>query len=273
MIAVLHPGIEYSRECWLKDEGLRDAAKSGVPVLLSAFAEREMRIDRMAFEAYGYKLSEPFQHRGAPIGMQPDERGKSADSNPRYGAWLYAITGVDTKRWRQPYQKLLGKALSRKVMRFCLLTATRRRSSGLLNAGHRGGNAYARMEDGARLQKTSRGNNHPLFFCRFQMQTVMLGRPDLNDYYSGQLLLWRSAGPEFVMPYLAANPDALEARDEEGRTVVFRSIEPGDADGFANTDLLDQLVDKASLTVVDDQALTPSMSRSNGKLAGRKSSC
>ena len=258
LITVLHPGIEYSRECWLKDEGLRDAAKSGVPVLLSAFAEREMRIDRMAFEAYGYKLSEPFQHRGAPIGMQPDERGKSADSNPRYGAWLYAITGVDTKRWRRPYQKLLGKALAKSNEVLPFDGHQKEMVLGLLNAGHRGGNAYARMEDGARLQKTSRGNNHPLFFCRFQMQTVMLGRPDLNDYYSGQLLRYGAPlGLEFVMPYLATNPDAIEARDEEGRTVVFHAIEPGDADGFANTDLLTQLVDEANLTVVDDQALTP----------------
>jgi hypothetical protein len=259
IITVLHPGIEYSRECWLKDEGLREAAENGVPILLSAFAEREMCVDRMALEAYGYELSEPFQHRGAPRGMLSEESGESADPDPRYGAWLYAITGVDAKRWRQPDKKLLAKAFagSRPELLFAG-TPQRKQVVGMLHAGHRGGNAYARMEDGVRLKNTSRETNHPLFFSRFQLQSVLLGHADPNDYYAGQLLRYGAGlGVEFVMPYLAANPDALEARDEEGRTVVFHAIEYGGDAGLANTNLLAQLVNAADLGVVDDQALTP----------------
>jgi hypothetical protein len=66
-----------------------------------------------------------------------------------------------------------------------------------------------------------------------------------------------SLGVDFVMPYLAANPAVLEARDEEGQTLVFHAIEEGDDEGSANTDLLAQLVGSADLSVVDDHALTP----------------
>jgi hypothetical protein len=168
LITLLHPGIEYSRECWLNDEGLREAAENGVPILLAAFAEQEMLIDRMALEAYGYKLSDPFQNKGAPTGNpEPEE---CSDENPRCGAWLYAITGVDTDRWRQPNKKQVAKALARSSK--LLLEegdANREWVLNMLKAGHRGGNAFARMEDGwGEAQKRLRaGGCSPADFLPF----------------------------------------------------------------------------------------------------------
>jgi hypothetical protein len=262
MITVLHPGIEYSRECWLKDQGLREAAENGVPILLSAFAEREMHADRTALEAYGYALSEPFQHRGAPssdfLKSKPGKSTESADPDPRYGSWLYTITGVDTKRWRNPDQELLAKALAKSSKPMFVGNPQREQILGVLHAAHRGGNAYARMEDGVKLKNAARFYNHPLFSQRSRLHGARLGHPDPNDYYSGQLLRYGAGlGFSFVMPYLARNPDALEARDEEGCTVVFHAIHYGHDDGLANTELLEHLLGTADLSVVNDQALTP----------------
>jgi hypothetical protein len=255
LITLLHPGIEYSRECWLNDEGLREAAENGVPILLAAFAEQEMLLDRMALEAYGYKLSDPFQNKGAPMG-NPE---KSTDENPRCGAWLYAITGVDADRWRRPDKKQVARAFTRSSELLFEEGDTRREwIVNMLKAGHRGGNAFARMEDGVRLKNASRGNGHPLTFCRFQLQSVLFGQLDQNDYCAGQLMRYGAGlGEKFVMPYVAANPAALEARDEEGQTLVFHAIEQGDDTGLANTDLLEKVFKIANLSVVDDQALTP----------------
>jgi hypothetical protein len=98
-----------------------------------------------------------------------------------------------------------------------------------LKAGHRGGNAFARMEDGVRLRNVSgQVGAHPLTFCRFQLQSVLFGQLDQNDYYAGQLMRYGAGlGEKFVMPYVAAHPAALEARDEEGQTLVFHAIEQG----------------------------------------------
>ena len=257
LITVLHPGLEYSRECWLKDEGLREAAEGGIPILLSAFAEREMHADRMALEARGYQLSDPFHNLGAPAGT-PEE---ASDPDPRFGAWLYAITGVDANRWQNPDTKRVAQALDRGKSPERLFDHHPQREQivGMLNAGHRGGTAYARMEDGVRLKNVSLETNHPLFFTRFQLQSVLLGKPDPNDYHAGLMLRYGAGlgGVDFVMPYITANPGAMEARDQEGRTLVFHAIKDGDKTGAANTDLLEKVIDRADLAVIDDHALTP----------------
>jgi hypothetical protein len=97
----------------------------------------------------------------------------------------------------------------------------------------------------------------------------LFGQLDQNNYYAGQLMRYGAGlGDKFVMPYVAANPAALEARDEEGQTLVFHAIEQGDATGLANTYLLEKVVKMANLSVVDDQALTPlqiSVQRNNSR--------
>jgi hypothetical protein len=258
LITVLHPGIEYSRECWLKDQGLLEAAENGVPILLSAFAEREMIADRSALQAYGYALSEPFQHRGAPssdfLRPRPGKAIEAADPDPKYGSWIYTITGIDVERWRNPDRELLAQALAKSSKPMFAENPQGEQIIAMLHAGHRGGNAYARMQEGVRLQNAARFYNHPLFSQRSRLQGARLGHPDPNDYYSGQLLRYGAGlGRSFVMPYLEANPDALEARDEEGSTVVFNAIQHGDGE----TELLEELLGKADLSAVNDRALTP----------------
>lgn len=97
LICLLHPGIEYNLDLWLRDTGLRDYVRQGVPVLASAYRPGEARADRAMLEAVGYELTEIVRNPAAPVvahSTQPE--------GERFGHYLYSITGIDVERWHHP---------------------------------------------------------------------------------------------------------------------------------------------------------------------------
>lgn len=212
LICMFHPGIEYNLFLWLRDTGLRDYVRAGVPVLVSAYRLEEARADRALLEAVGFQLTAIAENPAAPAVPNSTHRG-----GERFGHFLYSIVGVDMDRWSHPDVATITRfaASSQSVDIPAAGIAKIQRRERITTSG----GFDERQLEAEVFDRVVENSGHSPYHVRRLLSPANSPKHQNDDYAAAYLSISvLDERPDEIASFLADHPSALHAVDGHGRS-------------------------------------------------------
>lgn len=212
-VLLMHPGIQFSRDLWLRDQGLFNYVKKGVPVMLTAICHDHAVKDRELLVAYGYKVG-PLRHNpiAAPIAS------KDIEEPACICYFVYEIVGVDEHKWSNPDLAAAQAALNipmQESLKRELESAIEGRRMLLADPDE---DARADLQDAFKV--LVRNSPHSAAYFRDLFENLdsrsLLRSYQLATYATVGIAKVEAMSDQHLIEFFTANPEAINAVDGYG---------------------------------------------------------
>ena len=212
-IVLFHPGLEYSRGLWLRDEGLLQYVSAGVPVMVTAYTREEALTDRALLQAYGYRVGALYENPLAPA-----IDGSDRPEGERVAHFMYSIDGVHPETWNNPDRAAFDQVMAPTRERLGAIPAKRifvQRDKVLSE-----GPIEARMKEHYSFEAAAKQSNHPTPYLRELFSARKKTEP-FHDYYAATFVSYclsdgKGKLEDVAIDYLRRHPEFINAPDGLG---------------------------------------------------------
>lgn len=218
LIFLFQPCIGYYRDLWLRDTGLREYVRAGVPVALAAESPSFAQGDRALLEAAGYQLSDLIDPTPPDDAQWHDAYSNQQENTVAPCAhFLYSITGIDLDRW---HAQDTAKVQAYDAHLLCLKQEPDFVLNMRLREKNTTGAAYKqRLDEALLFEKCAEGFHHSHLYARRFMAPPQSPKLQNDDYAAAYLVASAKQGRiDEIQCFLREHPAAIRAVDGFGRS-------------------------------------------------------